>query len=92
MRPKYAFVLALVVAIAVFALQNTAPAAVRFLVWTYDGVPLATVILLSVAVGIVVVGVPLWLSRWHLRARVRALETQLERLTERRNQPGTGPD
>ncbi len=49
----------------------------RFLVWSLAAIPLVTVILVSVASGIVLVGVPLWFERWRLRARVRSLESRL---------------
>lgn len=74
---KYVFVAVLASAITVFALQNSAPASIRFLIWGLREVPLAGVILVSVAAGIVLAGVPLWVERWRLRARVRSLETRL---------------
>lgn len=74
---KYLVVAVVASAITIFALQNTTPTSVRFLVWSLQAMPLATVILLSVAAGIVLVGLPLWIDRWRLRARIRALETQL---------------
>ncbi len=77
MGSKYVFVAVLASAITLFALQNNAPASIRFLVWRLQDVPLATVILVSVAAGIVLAGVPLWFERWRLRARVRSLESRL---------------
>lgn len=77
MGAKYVFVAVLASAITLFALQNNAPASVRFLVWRLQDVPIATVILVSVAAGIVLAGVPLWVERWRLRSRVRSLETRL---------------
>ena len=74
---KYVFVAVLASAITLFALQNSAPASIRFLFWSLQDVPLATVILASVASGIVLAGVPLWFERWRLRVRVRSLETRL---------------
>jgi uncharacterized integral membrane protein len=76
-------------AITVFALQNNEPTAVRFLVWSLDAVPLATIILLSVAAGLVLSGLPLMIDRWRLRSRTRGLEHRLtaieaERREERR--------
>lgn len=72
----YALVAALAVIVAVFTMQNTTVVSVRFLVWEQP-VPLAGVILLSLGVGIVLVGVPLWVQRWHLRARLRAVERRM---------------
>jgi uncharacterized integral membrane protein len=77
---KYALVAVLAVAVTIFALQNTAPTTVRFLVWTVDAVPLAGVVLLAVAAGLVLAGTPLIVTRLRYRSRVRALEA---RLTER---------
>lgn len=73
----YVLVAALAVAVAVFAMQNTATVSVRFLVWEIERLPLAAVILFSFGVGIVLVGVPLWLQRWQLRGRLRTLEQRI---------------
>ena len=64
------------VAVAVFTMQNTAGVSVKFLLWQVASLPLAAVVLFSFAAGVVVVGVPLWLQRWRLRSRVRALESR----------------
>ena len=77
-------------AVAVFALQNPRPVAVSFLGWTIGDVPLAAVVLASLAAGAVVVGLPLLIQRWRLRARVRSLEARLEKLqptTPRTSEP-----
>ncbi|MBI4638828.1 MAG: LapA family protein [Candidatus Rokubacteria bacterium] len=91
----YAVVAILAAAVAVFALQNSAPTRVRLLFWVVDGVPLAAVILFSLAVGIVVVGLPLWIQRWQLRTRARALEARLgaveQALAERERSAGSPP-
>src|SRR2546426_5179766 len=39
--------------------------------------PLATIMLVSVGLGVVLVGVPLLVERWRLRSRLRALESRL---------------
>jgi uncharacterized integral membrane protein len=78
------FVVALVAAaVAVFALQNGEPTAVRFLAWT-AGFPLAGLILLALACGLVIAGVPLLIQRWRLRGRVRALERRVAELESAR--------
>lgn len=74
---KYVFVAVVASAITVFALQNNAPASVRFLVWRLETITLATVVLVSVALGVALVGVPLLIVRWRLRSGVRSLETRL---------------
>jgi uncharacterized integral membrane protein len=74
---RYALVAVVASLLTVFALQNHAAASIRFLIWRLEGVPLAGVILVSAAAGIVMVGVPLWLDRWRLRARARQLEARL---------------
>lgn len=78
MQLRYVFVVLLASALTVFALQNSASTQIRFLFWTLEAASLALVILLSAAVGIVLVGLPLWVDRWRLRSRVRALEARLE--------------
>ena len=92
---RYVVVAVLASALTVFALQNSAQVSVRFLVWALEGVPLAGVILVSAAAGIVLVGLPLWVERWRLRLRVRSLEARLASaealLGERDRGPETGP-
>ena len=77
----YVVVAIVAAAVAVFALQNGEPTSVRFIVWTVEGFPLAGLILLSLASGLVVAGVPLMIQRWRLRARLRAAERRVEELT-----------
>jgi len=74
---KYVFVAVLASALTVFAVQNHTAVTIRVLVWQLAGMSLAAVILLSAAAGIVLVGVPLWIDRWRLRARLRALEAKV---------------
>jgi len=76
----YLIVAITAMAVTVFALQNGEPTPVRFLVWAVDGVPLAALILLSLAGGLVVAGVPLTIERWRLRARLRAAERRVAEL------------
>jgi len=78
----YLLVAILAAAITVFALQNSAPTAVRFVPWAIDGVslPLSAVILLSLATGAVVTGLPLLIQRWRMRSRTRALESRVAAL------------
>src|SRR5439155_1755433 len=74
---KYIVVAVVAIAITAFALQNNTPTAVRFLFWNLPGVPLATIILVSVTLGVVLVGVPLLIGRWRLRLRLRSLEARV---------------
>ncbi|MBI1734420.1 MAG: LapA family protein [Candidatus Rokubacteria bacterium] len=76
MGARYVIVAVIASAITVFALQNNEPVSVRLLAWSLS-LPLASVILMSVASGIVIVGLPLWFDRWRLRSRTRALEDRL---------------
>jgi uncharacterized integral membrane protein len=89
---RYFFAAAIASAITIFALQNTTPIVLRFLFWSLPDIPLATVILASVAAGVVLAGLPLWINRWRLRARTRSLEARLAeaeaRATERETPPG----
>jgi len=94
MRQAY-FVAGLLLGIAltVFALQNTAPVEVRFLLWNTQG-PLAAVVLVSAIGGLVVAllfGLPEVLSaRWRIRTLERRLEG--ERLDSREREPTGGPE
>jgi uncharacterized integral membrane protein len=83
---KYLIVAVLASAITVFALQNNRPTEVRFLVWSLDAVPLATIILLSVAAGLVLGGLPLMIDRWRLRSRNRGLEGRLTAMEAERRE------
>ena len=76
----YIVVAVLSAGVAVFALQNNTPMSVRFLGWALDGVPLAGAILGSLAAGMLVVGIPLVISRWSWRRRARAAETKADML------------
>jgi len=74
----------LVAAVAVFSLQNSAQTSVRFLVWTLGGLPLAAVALASLAVGLVVAGLPLWIRSWRWRSPARSAETRVAMLERAR--------
>jgi uncharacterized integral membrane protein len=76
----YLVVALLAAAVAVFALQNSAPTSVRFLMWTLDDLPLAAVALASLGIGLVVAGVPLWIRSWRSRSKVRASESRIAML------------
>lgn len=80
----YLLVAIIAAAVAVFTLQNSAPTRVQFAIWSIDGVPLAAVVLLALAAGLVLAGVPLLIQRWRLRARVRAMETRVAELERQR--------
>ena len=90
----YLLVAILAAAIAVFAIQNGAPTDVRFLWWAMPALPVSALILVSLAVGLLVAGVPLMLQRWRLRSRVRTLEarvTMLEAAATERAQAALAP-
>lgn len=89
----YLLVAVIAAAVAVFTLQNSAPTRVQFAVWSIDAVPLAAVVLLALAAGLVLAGVPLLLQRWRLRARVRAAETRVAELERQREalEPSSAP-
>jgi uncharacterized integral membrane protein len=84
----YVVVALVAAAVAIFALQNGDPTPVRFLVWTIAGLPLAGLILLSLAGGLVIAGVPLLIQRWQLRGRLRAAERRLAELQDTAVPPG----
>lgn len=87
----YLIVAIVAAAVAVFALQNSTPTRVQFALWSIDGVPLAAVVLLALAAGLIVAGVPLLLQRWRLRARLRALEGRMAALEPPAVAPPTAP-
>ncbi len=92
MAVGYLVVALVAAAVAVFALQNGAPTPVRFIAWSADGLPLAALILISLASGLVIAGVPLMLQRWRLRARLRAAERRVAELeAARASAPAPAP-
>ena len=84
---SYVVVAIVAASVAVFALQNGSPTPVRFMFWTVEGFPLAGLILLSLACGLVVAGLPLMIQRWRLRARLRAAERRVADLEAARSSP-----
>ena len=82
---RYGVVAVLAVLVTTFALQNTEPVSVRFLVWSRETIPLAGVVLGSVAVGLVIAGIPLLVARLRYRSRVRSLEARLAQAEGARN-------
>lgn len=76
----YVIVGVLSAAVAVFALQNDQPMTLRFIAWSLDGVPLAGALLASLAIGLILAAVPLSITNWRLRSRIRALEAKVEML------------
>jgi uncharacterized integral membrane protein len=91
MAVGYLLVAVLAAVVAIFALQNGAPATVRFLAWNLDGVPLAGLILGAFAAGLVIAGVPLGIQRWRARSQARRLEAHVKHLETRRIAPPTPP-
>jgi uncharacterized integral membrane protein len=85
MAVGYLVVALIAATVAVFALQNGDPTPVRFIVWSAEGLPLAALILVSLASGLVIAGVPLMLQRWRLRARLRAAERRVAELEAARS-------
>ena len=90
----YLFAALLAAAVAVFALQNSTQTSVRFLVWTLDGLPLAAVALVSLAVGLVAAGVPLLIRSWRWSSRARSADARvavLEKTLAERDQAQRQP-
>ncbi len=60
------------VILTVFCAQNTQGTSVKFLVWSWPGAPLFVVILASVALGLVIGGLFVWLRlvRYSVEGRV----------------------
>jgi uncharacterized integral membrane protein len=87
----YLLIVVMALAITFFALQNADRVTISFLIWRVEGAPLAAVILISGAVGALVVSLVGVVQRWKLRGRIRQLESQLRAAepTAARTQHGT---
>jgi uncharacterized integral membrane protein len=72
----------LALATAAFALYNAEPVTVRFFTWKTEQVPLAGVILIAVALGVLPVGLIGFIGRVRLRHRIRQLEARIQELEE----------
>lgn len=83
----YLLIAAVAVAIAIFALQNAEHVTIRFLAWQVERAPLAAVILISGAVGAVLVSLVGAIQRWKLRSRIRQLEARVRNLEAARPEP-----
>ena len=77
MRLGYVVVAVLAVIVTIFALQNTDPATVRFLIWRLEAVPVAGLVLASLIVGLLIAGVPLGVRLGVWRSRARSLESRV---------------
>ena len=86
----YALVAVMAVVVAIFAVQNSARTNVRLLLWSIEGIPVAALVLLSLAIGILAAGAPLWIDRWRLRSEVRRLAARLK-TPESAPSPRPGP-
>jgi uncharacterized integral membrane protein len=64
---------------AIFAIQNIDPVVIRFLAWRIEGAPLAMVIILSIAIGVVFTSLVGLVQQLKLRSRIRRLEAELAR-------------
>jgi uncharacterized integral membrane protein len=76
----YLLVAILAAAVAVFALQNGTPTTVRFIAWSVDGVPLAGLILGSLAAGLLIAGIPLLIQRSKARRQAARLTARVKEL------------
>ncbi|MBM4440395.1 MAG: DUF1049 domain-containing protein [Candidatus Rokubacteria bacterium] len=76
----YAVVATVAAAIVVFAFQNGTPVAVRFVAWSLPSISVAGVTLVALGAGVLITGVPLWIQRRRLRARLRATEARVRDL------------
>ena len=83
----YLLIAAAAVAIAIFALQNPDQVTIRFLGWQVERAPLAAVILLSGAVGAIIVSLIGFVQRWKLRSKIRQLEARVRNLEVARPEP-----
>lgn len=76
----YVLIAAVATAIAIFAVQNSDQVTIRFLGWQIERAPLAAVILISGAVGAIIVSLIGFIQRWKLRSRIRQLESRMQNL------------
>jgi len=76
----YIVVAVTAVLVTVFALQNTDPATVRFLIWRSETVPLALLVLAALAAGVLAAGLPLGIRLGVWRSRARSLESRARML------------
>lgn len=95
---SYLLVAVLAVAVTLFALQNTTEITLRFAVWEVAQVPVATIVLVALGIGLLVAGLPLWVrvGIWRRRAhglesKVRALEAAAAERERPRSQPPGPP-
>jgi uncharacterized integral membrane protein len=83
---SYVVVALVAVAVAVFALQNSTTVTVQFIVWKVEQVPLAAVVLVSLAAGVVMIGLPLYFQLWRTR-RSRRTQSGPGRFEDYEDQP-----
>ncbi len=76
---------------AFFALQNIDPVVIRFLWWRLEGAPLAMVIILSIAIGVVFTSLVGLVQQFKLRHRIRRLEADLARASAAAERQPTDP-
>ena len=76
----YIVVAVLAASVTLFALQNTAPATVRFLFWRLEAVPVAGLVLASLVAGLLIAGLPLAIRLGVWRSRARSLENRVKML------------
>lgn len=88
----YLVIAAVAIAIAIFALQNADQVTIRFVAWRVERAPLAAVILLSGAVGAVLVSLIGLVQRWKLRGKIRQLEGRVRTLEAARPEPEAPAD
>jgi lipopolysaccharide assembly protein A len=78
------FIIAVVVVMVIFSVQNAAPVAVAFLSWKFES-SLAVIILLSMIIG-VLIGV-MTVSIWRLKRSFKNRKTAARRSREGEKQP-----
>lgn len=84
MLPIYVFgALAFAIVIAIFAVQNTTPVSVSFMVWHADNMAVSVLVLISAALGAAVMLLISFSREVGLRLRARTLGQQLRAAQER---------
>src|SRR5690242_12119012 len=77
MAITYVIVVLVASSVAVFAVQNSGPIAVHFLVWTAPETPVAMLTIGAFVAGLIVASIPFWLETWRLRRRAKELALRL---------------
>ena len=83
--PNLIIVVALAVIVAVFAVINSSPVSINFLVRQVHNVSLSFVILISVLCGVIMTGVMALIEQARLKGQINEAKKQIKTLSSARN-------